>query len=200
MSKCRKLFGVIALLLGLSPSGVAADFVFSSRATFLRDDTGATDAYVLNLGGLGFNPGDFVRLQAFGDFDPYGGNNPQEALGALGLFSSTAVLLGSDQTARVPGAIAAEFNHTTGASFYGTNREIAEDFLISPTGVTLQIPAGANYLFLAANDNHYGLNEDYDANWGVRLVAIPEPATAAGIVGALIFLATLNRRRSARAD
>jgi hypothetical protein len=189
---------VLILLLGWEPVSAAVTLI-DPRATFLRDDTGATNAYILTLSSLSLVPGDSIFLRASGDFDPYGGGNPEELGAAIGIFSSSSTLLGPEIMARVPGAITVGLNYDSGPTYFGTPRDIPEDFFIPQTGLTVQIPAGAQYLFLAAQDSHYGFNADYNNDWGVVISAVPEPTTY-GLLGvgvsALVFVARRKQQQN----
>lgn len=135
---------------------------FDATATFLRTapiDT-ATRATIISLATSGLAPGDELRLSyevnnfKYGSFcDPTAPNVAAPGVFALGLFSRSSQLEGTGVLRRVPDAIDTGLRH-----FTSPNDDIAEDFRISPTGLTIKIPAGATHLFLGIADSFYADN------------------------------------------
>lgn len=139
------------------------------------------------LGDLGISGGEFIQLERLGSFydGTYGygaGINTlslQTSTEMIGVFSSNNVLWAPNVLNRVPGAIDADIPVVTWNTLYGNlSTDIPQDFRIANTIV--QVPLGANYLFVAAEDIYYSDNSDPDGDYGVRitrLASVPEPAT-----------------------
>jgi|GEM_PF-4838883 len=131
------------------------------RATFLpirSDDPDARVAEPVSLVGLGIKPGDTISLQVRGDYVvcvyPCSGSTMRTA----GLFSSSTSARDSIPCNLPPLTI--------------TN--IPNDFQVGgDTGgsVTVQVPANATFLFLAALDYLYGDSSDPDDDYGVILTS-----------------------------
>jgi hypothetical protein len=124
-----------------------------------------------------------------------------------GVFSANPTLLDDSNLQRIPGAISsglADYTDPYYTSFY-FDRNVSTvnpfDFLIPYVGVTLVVPAGANYLFLAVYDSYYADNTDPNATLGIEVItpSIPEPGTfamlLAGAGGLLAFRRTKERRQ-----
>jgi hypothetical protein len=118
----------------------------------------------------------------------------------IGVFSSSNVLWAQNVLNRVPGAIDAGIPVVTWNTLYGNlSTDIPQDFRIANTIV--QVPIGANYLFVAAEDIYYSDNSDPDGDYGVRitpLASVPEPATLLLLGPVLITVGLLSRKRLPR--
>lgn len=151
-------------------------------ATFLRtnnDPPPTTDAKPINLAALGFAPGDKIRIQRIGAYS-YGTAYPDTAVEMIGLFSTSDVLLPGHNQRRVTGATASAANPvSTISTYYGNlDTDIDEDFWISNAGfseITVEIPAGAKFLFVAAPDSVYKDNSDPNNDFAVRIHYPPSP-------------------------
>ena len=97
-------------------------------------------------------------------YERWGMSAPDEVKAMIGVFSSSATLLPTDQLNRVPGAIDAGVDIVTAGS---RDTDIAQDFAIG--SLKIRIPAGAKYLFVAAPDNFSSDNADPDADYAVRI-------------------------------
>ena len=139
------------------------------RATYLRTNEPANcnvDAVATALTSFGVQPGDWVRIQRAGAFS-YTTGGPQNGVGTILVFSSSSTLLAPTELARVPGAIAAGTPYVTAPTHNGDlPTDIPEDFAVVDY-VDVQVPAGAAYLFAAANDEFYCDNEDPDGDYGI---------------------------------
>ncbi len=116
---------------------------------------------IVDLASSGIAPGDWLEILISGEVSYYVGQAPQPPFSVLGLFSGSASLLGQAEIQRVPGAISTGINPrvTMNTLFGDEPTDIPEDFLISPqSGFQIRVPAGANYLFLAVEDSHWGDN------------------------------------------
>lgn len=122
----------------------------------------------------------------------------------MAVFSSTDELLSNTTLNRVPGAIDAGANYTTGPLLNGELNDISQDFFVpgagnSTTSVTVQIPDKAKFLFFSPNDSFYSDNTDTDADgdYGVRISApggaVPEPSP---LLVVLLGSATFGSLRS----
>jgi len=158
------------------------------------------------LGSLGISGGQFIQLEQLGSFYDgtygYGPGVDTSKLAVstemIGVFSSTNVLLAPNFLNRVPGAIDAGMPVVTWSTLYGNMAtDILQDFRIANTIV--QVPLGANYLFVAAEDIYYSDNSNPNGNYGVRITvaSVPEPSTILLLPSALGILFFLRKRRAA---
>jgi hypothetical protein len=123
------------------------------------------------LASLGSSAGNSISIQTRGDFSfcfPTG--CPEISVSACGVFSANPTLLPPDQPRRVPGAIAPSGGtappcNTPPTLFGQLGTDIAEDFVLDGSGVN--VPAGANYLFVAVPDSFYGDNADPNGNLAI---------------------------------
>lgn len=157
------------------------------------------------LGDLGISGGEFIQLERLGAFyDGTYGYGPdidtlslQTSTEMIGVFSSSGVLLGPDVLNRVPGAIDAGIPVVTWNTYFGNlSTDIPQDFRIANTIV--QVPLGANYLFVAAEDIYYSDNSDPDGDYAVRITqlwSVPEPSTFLLFLPAFVVLCPLSRMR-----
>ena len=139
------------------------------------------------LAALGISGGDTIQLEQLGSFyDGTYGYGPginalslQTSTEMIGVFSSSDVLWAPNVLNRVPGAIDAGIPVVTWNTYFGNmSTDIPQDFRIANTIV--QVPLGANYLFVAAEDIYYSDNSDPDGDYAVRitpLTSVPEPST-----------------------
>ncbi len=143
-----------------------------ARCTFLRtNDENALPSWPINLANLGLKPGDLIQLDVMGSFSFASGQQPDEVRQTIGVFSSSATLLSGDRLNRVAGAIDAGTEAVTEPTLYGRrDTDIAQDFPIASTKV--RIPAGARFLFVAAQDIFYSDNADPDGNYAVRITVL----------------------------
>jgi hypothetical protein len=156
------------------------------------------------LGDLGISGGDVIQLDRLGAFydGTYGYGTGIDTLSLqtstemIGVFSSSDVLLAPNLLNRVPGAIDAGVPVVTWNTLFGDMAtDIPQDFRIANTIV--QVPLGANYLFVAAEDIYYSDNSDPDGDYAVRitqLASVPEPSTLLLVFPAFAAFCLLSRR------
>lgn len=179
-------------------------------ATYLRTsplDPYARNTVPIDLFSFNLYPGDLIRLERVGAYNPFGQFNlwpPSDTFeDMIGVFSSSPDLLPTNLVNRVAGAIDAGTDVDTYVT-WGDNlpRDINEDFWISSnsfwTGsypdhsATLNIPTSARYLFVSALDSFYGDNDDPNGDYAVFITAVPEPsgiAVWAGTASLVLFAA-----------
>ncbi|MGB0562458.1 MAG: PEP-CTERM sorting domain-containing protein [Spirulinaceae cyanobacterium] len=187
----------------------SATFTFkvAPNATFLHltdfRDTAAIDAIPIALEDHGIKSGDFISLQAIGDFSPRfivgePDNLPENKVAMLGVFSSSSELLPRHERHRIPGAIdTGEDLYTKPIFSFYDELDIAEDFKFAQEPLRLQVPDFAEYLFVSTRDNYWGDNVDSDNDYELKIVtedtseteSVPEPAT----VLSLLLLTGLGR-------
>lgn len=170
----RWIAGILLALAALACQAQSITVAVNSRATYLRINAdSAPPAVPINLLALGFAPGDTIRLTQLGDFD-CGGPCSDTGTGMIAVFSSSSTLAPSSQLVRVPGAIDAGADVVTATTFFGgLATDIPQDFAVLATGVTVTIPAGASFLFVAAHDSFYQDNSDPDGDFAVRIDLVP---------------------------
>jgi hypothetical protein len=145
------------------PGGSTDDVIpVDPRQTYTRtwkDD--ALDAPAILLAEYGVAPGDVVCGRAVGDFY----TEPGVLASSRGyplitaVFSSSDVLLPSDERDRVKGAIDTDDDVATLATATdGLETDVAED--VDATDGCITVPDGARYVFLAAYDTFYADNSD----------------------------------------
>jgi hypothetical protein len=158
----------------IAPYAVALD----PRGTYLRtnEDPSAAGCSMVDLLSCGIEPGDTLRIDCGGAFEyhctpeyPQGHPDDPDGLGTLCVFSSSNILLSSDNAARVPGAIDAGDDWVTPPTLRGnTPTDIPEDFAVIDS-VFVVVPPGAQYLFVGANDEFYGDNCDPNGDYAATV-------------------------------
>lgn len=176
------LLAVWAVLFSVTEQAAGAIFGIDSLKTFLHTESGdpAPGTVPIDLSDLGLAPGQLISLQRLGDFDNgLGGDGRIEM---IGVFSSTPILLLSNELNRVANAIEAGVDFTTEKTWsYQEPTDIPQDFFIDD--IQIQIPTGATYLFVAASDSLYWDNNDPNNDFAVAINAInganavPEPTS-----------------------
>lgn len=174
------------------PGGPRVEYADSldSRGTFLRTNNDpAQPSTILRLASMGVAPGDSVDIGLKGDFS-FIGSGPEDDIGTptIALFSATNELLSDSSPHRIPGALprppGTDETITLPTFDGGLPTDIPEDFQVHSSTV-VEVPAGAQYLFICASDEFYSDNEDPDADYGYCAlllepcpntpVAVPEP-------------------------
>ncbi len=206
------LLAALALTLAAGAPGPARGDVIVSldpRGAYLRVNGEATPGAVpIDLLAVGINPGDLITITRLGDFQR-GNNAPFNEdvfLDVTAVFSSSNTLGPPGALNRVAGAVGAGLDFVTVPTFVGgLPTDVPEDFEVSNfdgtiTSVTLQVPPGARFLFVATADSFFSDNSDPDGDFGVQIAVVPEPSSLvlAG-VGTVGFLGAVWRRRAARA-
>lgn len=145
-----------------------------------EDEDHALAPLIIDLSTLGVGPGDQLHLEQLGtftytiydvNFQTYG-TETARALEAV--FSSSAELRSSSELHRVPGAIGIGLVYPTPSTlFKNLSTDIPEDFWVRD--ITVTIPAGARYLFVAVPDSWYKDNLDANGDFGVRITPVVAP-------------------------
>jgi len=150
-------------------------FHLDSKATYLHVNADAAhNATPIALAPLGAVPGQCIRIRQFGKYD--NGPGGETFTSTIGVFSADPTLLGGSLLHRVPGAIDAGLDFTSPVTFFGSQpTDIAEDFRVSYvdfTEVTVEVPAGAAWLFLSSGDQLFSDNSDPNGDWGVDITLV----------------------------
>jgi hypothetical protein len=158
-------------------------------------------AVPIDLGALGLVAGEVIQLNSMGSYYYHYISDPADpfaqAYGMIGVFSSSTTLLPNDQLNRVVGAIAAGTPVPSLMTYYGNfSTDIPEDFYITG-GVVLTIPAGAQYLFVSADDSLFWDNVPGPSGFQLSIQQVPDEgltiATLALGISGLAFIRRLAR-------
>lgn len=175
----RHNIALLALAAIASPAlispALADDFSVDPLASFLYNGPPTPTPLVVDLGALGLAPGDWVYIESLGDWD-CGGPCNDDARTQMYVFSETDELLPQFEVHRVPGAIDVCPDVSTQAP-----GDIPEDFWVNANPdafITIMVPAGAAYLFVAAADSIYTDNTDPDGDYAVRIEKGAPPCIA----------------------
>lgn len=158
---------------------IVTNIHINPRMTYLHTSTADSDinSVPVNLSALGIYPGDWIVLRSLGSFS-YGTGDPSEtSTGLFGVFSSSSGLASWSSRYRVAGAIDAGNDVQTGPlppRLGGDSTDIPEDFSIPTTGVTIQVPANALYLFPSAADFQFGDNSDANGDYVIQIRKVSE--------------------------
>lgn len=149
------LFGLCCSTAALAQTEVQID----PKATYLRNnqDPSAANAAAIDLESLGILPGYVIRLQRVGSYQSTVGIPGAAQTSMVGAFARTNALGAPSILNRISTPVDAGSDVSTQSTYYGffpTN--IWEDFSISDTQVV--VPHQAKFLFVSANDRHFGDN------------------------------------------
>ena len=217
MSRLMSLLGkttASTMLLGtlVLPSVEAeASFIVSvdPKATFIRtnDDPGALNMVPIDLAANGINPGDVLLLERLGDYSFDVLSNPprpDDVTNMIGLFSSSSTLLESNVLDRVPGSLATVGVYQPWATeptyLGGLPTAVPNTFSINPFAL-VQVPTGAQFLFVSPSDSLFTDNGDPNGNYALRVTTVVPEASSLALTGFMLtagagFVA-IRRRKSA---
>lgn len=180
----------------LAGTAAANPFLVNSQASYLRAG-GETppNALAIDLAANGFLAAQTVILTRLGSYN----DTPAATLayGLSALFSGSNAILPSTSLNRVPGALAAGPTWASLNTLVGNHpTDIAQDFEVcnlagTPNGVLITIPAGAQYLFTAAEDGYYADNNNAPELY-LAIAPVPEPT---GLVALGLGVTVVLRRR-----
>jgi hypothetical protein len=166
----RSLLLSFSLICFISGLAVAELFSINPREAYLRtNQDSAYNAVPFALSDLSLFPGDYIRLQRFGDYRPGTASYHHDTSTAMiAVFSGSNILLSSGNLNRVQDAIDAGIDYSTGPTYRGSlTTDIPQDFFIND--VYVQIPQGAAYLFITTSDTLYHDNTDPDGDFSVGI-------------------------------
>jgi len=144
--------------------------------------------------------GDTIRIDRLGDWAS-SQTNQDQSLFMIGCFSASDVLLSGHLINRIQDAIEAGPDVVTPNTANGNlATDFPEDFLISNgdgsiSGLNIEVPTGANYLFVAVSDIYFFDNHDPDGDFAVSINSIPEPTTPIMVIAAVLPFVWFGRRR-----
>ncbi|HEX5011207.1 MAG TPA: hypothetical protein VFY71_12490 [Planctomycetota bacterium] len=134
----------------------------------------ATDSVPTALSALGAVPGQSLRIHGLGDLDF--GPGGDEGLSLIGVYSSSTTILPSSNQFRIPGAIDAGTDFVSSPTFLGgIPTDIPEDFRVATSAVpevVVEIPAGAQFLFVGNHDTYWTDNSDPDGDLAVEITVV----------------------------
>lgn len=183
----RSLLRSCCALLGLAVATASAlpaqswVMPLDPRAIYLRTNNDSPlPPRILDIAAVGIVPGDWLEIGTSGTYRTYP-NGADDYHSLCAVFSSSSTLLATTVQHRVPGAIAAGPDVTTGNTFYGNlPLDIPEDFLCSRNqwgeNVRVQVPAGAQFLFLGVHESYVADNADPDGDFLLLVAKITPPA------------------------
>jgi hypothetical protein len=164
------------LALGTTAAAQTLDVPLGPQDGYLRLSPGdsAVDATPLALSALGAVPGQSLLLAGFGDMD--NGPASDSILSLIGVYSSSPVLLATSLQHRVPGALEAGPEFVSSPTLSGSlPTDIPEDFRVtsaSQADATVEIPAGAQFLFVGNHDSQWFDNSDPDGDLGCKVTVV----------------------------
>jgi hypothetical protein len=186
MSLFRALVPLVALFafIGAGVSAVAGPppqydggpgwWRIDPKSTFYRtsNDPKATSSFFFILAELPFS--DVTKpltIEIFGDYRPNAATGDVKKV-LHGVFTKTPTILASNLQRRLPDAVLASRNTTSGPTYHGAlPTEIPEDFRIIPDvsgKYSIPIPAGAQWIAVCICDSYYGDNDDPDDDLWIR--------------------------------
>jgi PEP-CTERM motif len=213
--KVLQIFSFGFLMLFLNTEAMATTIPIDPLQTFLftNNDPWSGNGSVpgttpIALSGLGISGGDSIQLELLGDwYDGHAGYGPGVDVSAMdvvkemiGVFSSSDTLLAPNIFDRVPDALDAGVHIATWNTLFG-NMPTDSHNVFGITNTFLQVPVGANYLFVAAHDIYYSDNSDPDRDFAVRITptaSVPEPSALLLLALGFVGLASYSRKISAK--
>ena len=175
---------------GLSNVALADQFSIAANGTYLKASDTVVNPAIIQLSALTtpVHAGDTIVIQRLGAVKFNASDTLETGTEMSGVFSATNTLLSSGNLLRVPDAIDAGVDFTSPTLAGGVSTDITQDFHIDDaqaglnrhfSSVTIQVPQGANYLFVGIVDNVYSDNVDTNGDFGVSVTLVPEPASLA---------------------
>ncbi len=135
---------------------------------------------IIKLSDLGVHAGDQLKVARVGTYDDITELRDGNLTKVGAVFSSSNVVKADNLKARIPGAIDAGTNVTTGSHVKciiwpfctTTSTDIAQDFAVT-SGATLTVPTGAQYLIVAPIPDSLKWGDDSGFGLGVSLTRNP---------------------------
>jgi hypothetical protein len=154
--------------------------VNSKSSYLLADGEHPQPPLVIKLAELGAAPGNKLKIDRVGTYNDKTELRDGSETKAGAVFSSTNVIKRDNQRNRIPGAIDAGTDVTTGSYLKciifpfctSVSTDIAEDFSVS-TSATVTIPAGAQYLIVAPTPDSLKWSDDSGFGFGVAITVNP---------------------------
>ena len=213
--KVLQIFSFGFLMLFLNTEAMATTIPIDPLQTFLftNNDPWSGNGSVpgttpIVLSEIGISGGDSIQLELLGDwYDGHAGYGPGVDVSAMdvvkemiGVFSSSDTLLAPNIFDRVPDALDAGVHIVTWNTLFG-NMPTDSHNVFGITNTFLQVPVGANYLFVAAHDIYYSDNSDPNRDFAVRITpiaSVPEPSALLLLALGFVGLASYSRKISAK--
>jgi hypothetical protein len=152
------------------------------KGSYLRahDVDSPSNPLFIKLADMGIVPGNRVRLTRIGAYSDITQLQDGDQTRLTGVFSSSNVINGKNNTNRLPGAINAGTDINTAPYWdcliwplcWQVPTNISQDFRIDPS-VTVQVPTGAQYLVVAPLPSSYTWGDNLGFGFGVTVEVVP---------------------------
>jgi hypothetical protein len=153
----------------------------NSKSSYLKaNDEHPSAPTIIKLSDLGAVPGNTLKVARVGTYNDRTELRDGNLTKVAAVFSSTNEITSDKNLNRIPGAIDAGTNVTTGEYFeciifpicFTIETDIAQDFAVT-SGPTVTIPAGAQYLIVAPIPDSLSWTDNSGFGLGVALTVNP---------------------------
>ena len=154
--------------------GRSVFYSVNSKASYLL--ASGTDSpappTIIPLADIGAHPGDHLKIARVGTYNDKTELRDGSATAMGALFSSTNVVKKDNTRNRIPGAIDAGTDVTTGSYFFIIPTDISQDFSVA-NSPTVTVPAGAQYLIIGTIPSGLTWGDNSGFGLGVNLTVNP---------------------------